>query len=131
MTAPRYMLARLMHGAALLLGVTFVSFLLMVHFGPDKTYDLLGKNATPEQIAELRHELGYDRPFLARYLTFLGELTTLNLGLSDTNGEPVAGLISRTLPVTLALVLPGFLLGNLLGIGLGMLAAAAGASWTA
>lgn len=123
MTAAHYMLGRLLHGVALLLGVTFISFLLMVQFGPDQTYALLGKNPSSEQIAELRQQLGYDRPFLTRYARFVGSLSTLDLGLSDSNGEPVTRLLKRTMPVTLALTLPGFLLGNLLGIGLGMVAA--------
>jgi peptide/nickel transport system permease protein len=106
-----------------MLGVTFISFLLMVHFGPDKTYELLGKNPTEEQIREVRHELGYDRPFLIRYGDYLRELVTFDLGLSDSNGEPVAAILARTLPVSLALVLPGFVIGNLLGLALGLLAA--------
>jgi peptide/nickel transport system permease protein len=106
-----------------MLGVTFISFLLMVYFGPDKTYELLGKNPTEEQIREVRHELGYDRPFLVRYADYLQELVTFDLGLSDSNGEPVATILARTLPVSLALVLPGFIIGNLLGLALGLLAA--------
>ena len=114
---------RLLYGIPLILGVTFISFLLMVYFGPDKTYELLGKNPTAEQITEVRHALGYDRPFLLRYTDYLKELATLDLGLSDSNGEPVSSILIRTLPVSIALVLPGFVLGNLLGLALGLLAA--------
>jgi len=114
---------RLLYGIPLILGVTFVSFLLMVYFGPDKTYELLGKNPSAEQISEVRHALGYDRPFLLRYGDYLRELVTFDLGLSDSTGEPVAELLIRTLPVSIALVLPGFVLGNLLGLALGLLAA--------
>ena len=114
---------RLLYGIPLILGVTFISFLLMVYFGPDKTYELLGKNPTAEQITEVRHALGYDQPFLLRYIDYLKELATLDLGLSDSNGEPVSSILARTLPVSIALVLPGFVLGNLLGLALGLLAA--------
>jgi len=114
---------RLLYGIPLILGVTFISFLLMVYFGPDKTYELLGKNPTAEQITEVRHALGYDRPFLLRYTDYLKELATLDLGLSDSNGEPVSSILARTLPISIALVLPGFVLGNLLGLALGLLAA--------
>ena len=62
----QYPLRKAFHGLLLVLGVTFISFVLMVWFGPDQTYTLLGKNATAEQIAEVRHELGYDQPFLRR-----------------------------------------------------------------
>jgi peptide/nickel transport system permease protein len=112
-----------LYGIPLILGVTFISFLLMVYFGPDKTYELLGKNPTAQQIAEVRHALGYDQPFLLRYADYLREMVTLDLGLSDSNGEPVSSILSRTLPVSLALVLPGFVLGNLFGLAVGLLAA--------
>lgn len=118
-----YLVHRLLYGIPLVLGVTFISFLLMVHFGPDKTFELLGKNPSTEQIAEVRHELGYDQPFLRRYATYLKALATFDLGLSDSSGEPVADILRRTLPVSIALVVPGFVLGNIIGLGLGMLAA--------
>ena len=119
----RYLTRRLLYGIPLVLGVTFISFLLMVYFGPDKTYELLGKNPTAEQITEVRHALGYDRPFLLRYGDYVRELITLDLGLSDSTGEPVSSILKRTLPISVALVLPGFILGNLLGLALGLLAA--------
>lgn len=119
----RYITRRVLYGIPLILGVTFISFLLMVYFGPDKTYELLGKNPTTEQISEVRHALGYDRAFLLRYGDYLKELVTLDLGLSDSSGEPVSTILKRTLPVSMALVLPGFVLGNLLGLALGLLAA--------
>jgi peptide/nickel transport system permease protein len=118
-----YMTRRLLYGIPLILGVTFVSFLLMVYFGPDKTFELLGKNPTAEQITEVRHSLGYDQPFLLRYGNYLQELVTLNLGLSDSTGEKVSEILLRTVPTSLALVLPGFVLGNLIGLALGLLAA--------
>jgi peptide/nickel transport system permease protein len=118
-----YIRRRLLYGIPLILGVTFISFLLMVYFGPDKTYELLGKNPTQEQINEVRHALGYDKPFLLRYASYLKELVTLDLGLSDSSGEAVSSILIRTLPVSLALVLPGFVLGNLFGLALGLFAA--------
>jgi peptide/nickel transport system permease protein len=118
-----YFLRKALHGLLLVLGVTFVSFLLMVWFGPDQTYTLVGKNATPERIAEVRRELGYDQPFLQRYADYVADLVTLDLGASNSSGESVARILARTVPVTLALMLPGFILGNLLGIALGLEAA--------
>jgi len=119
----QYALRKFVTGIPLILGVTLISFLLMVYFGPDKTYDLIGKNATPEQIAEIRHQLGYDRPFVTRYLEYLKELATLDFGYSDSTGERVGSILKRTIPISLALILPGFVLGNLLGIALALAAA--------
>jgi peptide/nickel transport system permease protein len=126
----RYTLRKALHGFLLILGVTFISFLLMVWFGPDQTYTLIGKNATPAQIQEVRQALGYDRPFLRRYADYVGALLTLDLGASNSSGEPVSGILARTVPVTLALMLPGFVLGNLLGVTLGMAAARRRGQWS-
>ncbi len=119
----QYAIRKLIAGLPLLLGVTLLSFTLMVYFGPDKTYELLGKNPTVEQIAEIRHELGYDRPFLVRYGEYLRQLATLDFGNSDSTGAKVSTLLGRAIPISLALELPGFFLGNLLGIALALTAA--------
>ncbi len=95
----------------------------MVYFGPDKTYELLGKNPTQEQINEVRHQLGYDKPFTTRYAEYLKELATLDFGYSDSTGEKVSTILKRTIPISLALITPGFVLGNLLGIALALVAA--------
>ena len=54
---------KILYAIPLLFGVTLISFLLMVYFGPDLTYSLIGKNPTAEQIVEVRTQLGYDQPF--------------------------------------------------------------------
>ncbi len=126
----RIILFKIIHGLLLILGVTFISFLLMVWFGPDQTYTLIGKNATASQIAEVRHQLGYDQPFTRRYLDYLVELFTLDLGASNSSGEQVSSILKRTLPVSLALMLPGFIIGNLLGITLGLVAAFRRGTWS-
>ncbi len=122
-------LRKLVHGLLLVIGVTLISFLLMVWFGPDQTYTLIGKNATAEQIEEVRRALGYDQPFLRRYADFLVDLATLDLGVSNASGEPVTRMLARSLPITLMLMLPGFLLGNLFGIALGLAAARRRGQW--
>jgi len=124
-----YALRKIFQGLLLILGVTLISFILMVWFGPDQTYTLIGKNATAEQIEEVRHQLGYDQPFARRYARYLVELFTLDLGASNASGEQVGSILKRTIPITLALMIPGFVLGNLLGIALGLTAAQHRSSW--
>ncbi len=119
----QYVLRKCITGIPLIIGVTLISFLLMVYFGPDKTYELLGKNATEEQIQEIRHQLGYDKPFVSRYLEYMKELVTFDFGYSDSTGERVSSILKRTVPISLALITPGFVLGNLLGIALALVAA--------
>ncbi len=119
----QFALRKLISGIPLIFGVTLISFVLMVYFGPDKTYELLGKNPTEEQIQEVRHELGYDQSFLLRYGGYLKELATFDFGHSDSTGERVNRILQRTIPISLALIAPGFVLGNLLGVMLALVAA--------
>ena len=125
----QYSLRKLIAGIPLILGVTLISFLLIVYFGPDKTYEFLGKNPTVEEIAEVRSQLGYDQPFTTRYLQYLREIVTFDFGNSESTDEKVSSILARTIPVSLALSLPGFVLGNLLGIMLALLAAYYRGQW--
>ena len=118
-----YILRKLMSGVLLLLGVTFVSFLFMVYFAPDPTYQLLGRNPTAEQVAQTRQDLCLDCPFLVRYQRYLNELATFDFGNSWSSGERVDRLVARTVPVSAELLAPGFVLGNALGLLLAMIAA--------
>ena len=126
----QYLLRKSLHGLLLILGVTFISFVLMVWFGPDQTYTLIGKNASIDQIEEVRQQLGYDQSFLKRYADYLASLFTLNLGTSNSSGESVSRILARTVPVSLALMIPGFVLGNLLGVALGLSAARRRGQWS-
>ena len=125
----QYTLRKLIAGIPLVLGVTLISFLLIVYFGPDKTYELLGKNATVEEIAEMRSQLGYDQPFVTRYLDYLREIVTLDFGNSQSTDEKVSSILTRTIPTSIALALPGFILGNVLGVVFALLAAYYRGSW--
>jgi peptide/nickel transport system permease protein len=119
----QFAIRKLVYSIPLLFGVTFLSFVLMVHFGPDLTYDLIGKNPTAEQIAQVRTELGYDLPFHQRYGKFLKEIATLDFGTSVSSGEEVKEILAKSVPVSLLVALPAFVLSNLLGILLALYAA--------
>jgi peptide/nickel transport system permease protein len=119
----RYCIRKLIYSLPLLLGVTLISFILMVYFGPDKTYSLLGRNPTIAEINEIRHQLGYDQSFFVRYLEYMHQVFTFDFGYSDSTGEKVTSILSKTIPVSVALQAPGFIIGHLLGIGLALLAA--------
>ncbi len=123
MNVGAFSIRKIIGGIPLILGVTIVSFLLMVYFGPDLTYELLGKNPSPEAIKEIRKMLGYDQPFWQRYASYLGELMRLDFGLSMVKDQPVSAMLHQSIPVSLLLMLPGFILGNILALVLAMHAA--------
>jgi peptide/nickel transport system permease protein len=95
----------------------------MVWFAPDPTFKLLGKNPSPAQVEQTRALLCLDCPLPVRYARYLGELATFDFGNSWSSGERVSRLLGRTLPVSLALLVPGFVIGNALGLLLAMVAA--------
>ena len=117
-----FALRKLLYGIPLILGVGVVCCLLMVYFGPNLTFQLVGRNPSVEQLERARELLGYNDPFLLRYLDYLRELATLDFGESLSTGEPVAELLARTVPNSILVTLPGFVIGNLLGIGLALVA---------
>lgn len=126
----QYTIRKLAYSIPLLFGVTLISFVLMVYFGPDLTYSILGKNPTQEQILEIRHELGYDLPFYERYGKFVKEIVTLDFGSSISSGERVSEILKKSVPVSFAVAFPSFILSNVIGIGLALLAAYhRGKSW--
>lgn len=119
----RYTTMKILYTLPILFGVTFLSFLLMVYFGSDTVYSLLGKNATLSDVDELRKQLGYDLGFFKRYLQYLKELFTFDFGRSTLNYEKVSDIFKASIPISLALNLPGFIIGNLLAIILSLYAA--------
>lgn len=125
----QYCIKKLIYSLPLLFGVTLISFILMVYFGPDKTYSLLGRNPTIDEINEIRHQLGYDQSFLVRYLEYMRQVFTFDFGYSDSTGEEVTSILSKTIPVSLALQIPGFFLGHIIGISLALFAAYKRGTW--
>lgn len=114
---------KVLHTIPVIIGVTFLSFLLMVYFSPDQSYELAGKNPTKEQIESIRDTLGYNRPILIRYGEYLYTLVKMDFGISDYWSKPVNQLLWERIPVSVMLILPGFLIGNVIALFLAMLAA--------
>jgi peptide/nickel transport system permease protein len=119
----RLLMRRVLGAIPLLIGVTLICFFLTSHFGPDPVWELAGRNPSNDEIAKLQAELGQDRPWPIRYFDFLRGAMVLDLGRSLINGEPVRDLLARTVPVTLALMLPGLVLGVAAALMLSYLAA--------
>ena len=86
-----------------LLLVSFLTFAAFSIIPGDAASVILGANATPEQIANLRHEMGLDRPLYIQYFSWLGGAFTGNLGNSVSFGVSVSSLIAQRLPVTLGM----------------------------
>jgi ABC-type dipeptide/oligopeptide/nickel transport system permease component len=86
---------------------------------------LRGQDVTPEQIAELRHEMGLDRPFLVQYVRYIWNAAQGDLGRSIRGRTSVLEEILARLPSTLELVVAGVVWASIVGIGLGVVAGTA------
>lgn len=90
---------------------------------------ILGENATPEQIAATRAELGLDRPVVVQYLDWLGSAFRGDLGLSIHSREPVLDLILHRLPATLQLAFAATIVALLLSIPVAVISAMRPGTW--
>ena len=86
----------------------------------DPVYAILGENATPETAAALRNELGLNDPVHVRYVSWLGDALTGDLGSSIRSERPVVDEFLERLPVTLELAVMAMGLALLLAIPMGM-----------
>jgi peptide/nickel transport system permease protein len=100
--------------------VTLATFLLVDLIPGDPAYAILGENATPEAVAALHHQLRLDDPLPVRYVHWLGDAVTGDLGTSIRSNRPVTSEFTDRLPVTLELAVLAILIGLVVGIPLGM-----------
>jgi peptide/nickel transport system permease protein len=107
-----------------LLLLSFVTFMLGLLAPGDPVEIRLGQHADPEARARLRRELGLDRPPLAQYAAYIGRALRGDLGESYYDQRPVAETLARGFPATMQLGLAAIGLAVLIGMPLGILAAA-------
>ena len=118
----RYILQRLLATVAILLAVIFVIYGIVLFSPGDPATTMLGIQATPEAVAELNAELGYDRPFLVQYVDYVKNLIVdQDMGTSFKYGTPVWGEISLRFPRTLLLVSCAVLIQSVLALTVGLL----------
>jgi peptide/nickel transport system permease protein len=119
----RAVIVRLLTAVPLVLVVVSATFFLSLASKVDPAEIMLGAGATQEQVDALRHQLGLDRPAFERYTDWLSGLLHGDLGSSLYSGMSVTELFLAALPITLSLTAGGLLIGVLLGVGSGLLAA--------
>jgi len=114
---------RLLAAIPVLWGVTLVTFLVINVMPGNAASQLLGANATPEQVAELEAKLHLDEPVFQQYVQWLGNVLRGDFGNSFASDQPVTSIISERLPVTLELILCSFIVSLAFTVPLAVLAA--------
>jgi len=114
---------RLLLGLVTLWVVSLMVFATTEVLPGDVATAILGQSATPEALTAIRQELGLDRPALIRYIEWLGNLVTGDLGKSLATGRQITELIAERLGQTLILAAMTALVAVPLAISLGLIAA--------
>ena len=117
-----FILRRLIQAAIVMVVVALIAFMLFQYVG-DPVVFLLGQDATPAQITQLRSDLGLDRPFIVQFWHFLVNAAQGEFGLSLRQGAKVSRLIAERFPATLELAAVAALMALLIGIPMGVYSA--------
>jgi peptide/nickel transport system permease protein len=117
-----FILQRLIQAVIVMITVAFIAFMLFQYVG-DPVVFLLGQDATPEQIRELRADLGLDKSVIVQFASFLGNAVQGEFGLSLRQGAKVSRLLAERFPATFELAFVAAGIALLLGIPMGVYAA--------
>ena len=123
----KYVGKRILSLVPILLGITFLTFLLLYIAPGDPAQKRLSSNSgvavTQEQIDNMREEMGLNRPFLVQYGSWLGHALTGDLGTSYKDSMPVSGKLGPAFKRTLILAGVSLLISLLVSIPTGILSA--------
>jgi peptide/nickel transport system permease protein len=121
---------RLAVAVPVLFGVSLLVFLILHLIPGDPAQIMLfGSNPTPQQVQNLRVELGLDKPLPFQYALYVGRLLHGDLGQSFITGRPIAEEIAVRFPSTLELTLAAMLIAVLIGVPIGILGGVRPNSW--
>jgi peptide/nickel transport system permease protein len=118
----RFILRRVLSAIPSLFGLMIFTFLLIRVVPADPAAALAGDNATPQQIAEIRHQYGFDLPVYEQLVLYFDQVFHFNFGESQYSHRPVGLDIRQRLPATLELTFAALLIAIVIGIPLGVIA---------
>lgn len=120
-----YLTRRLVYALPTLIGLTFVTFLLANYLPGDPLVRVLGERGAsdPEIVAAYREEWGLDQSLPVRYVTYMGNLLTGDLGRSTTTQRPVREDLGEFFPATVELAIGAMVVSSVLGLAFGIIAA--------
>ncbi len=120
----RFVVRRLLESIPLLLGIAVLSFVFMqlAPGGPDTLFAKNGR-MTAEQLANIRHSMGLDRPLHEQLLTWIVNVFRGNLGVSYSQFRPVSDVIREVFPNTVILMVAGLLISLVSALVFGIMAA--------
>lgn len=119
----RYLVTKLLTTVPTLLAVLTLVFVLVRIVPGDPALVILGDQASPQALADLRSRIGLDQPIYQQYIGFMSQVLQGDLGRSMVSNRPVWDDVAKVLPFTLELTLAALVIGVVGGVPLGVLAA--------
>lgn len=119
----RYLVTRLLYALPTLLAVLTLVFVLVRVVPGDPALVIMGDQATPEALRELRAKIGLDQPIWQQYLSFMAQVLSGDLGRSLITNRPILTDVASVLPFTLELTIAALAIGVIGGVPLGVIAA--------
>jgi ABC-type dipeptide/oligopeptide/nickel transport system permease component len=124
----RYILNRILLGIITIIGVSIIVF-VAARLSGDVTLLIAPTNATEEQLQAIRVHYGLDKPIPVQYLIFVKNAFHGDFGTSITYSRPAMEIVLNRMPATLELGIVSFILGNIMGVFLGVLSATRRTRW--
>lgn len=128
-----YIVRRLVHAVIVFVLVTIMIFMVMRLLPGDPILMLISQQqveqSSEEQIAELRHKFGLDKPMIVQYFDWIGGVFQGDLGVSIVNGRSVSGDITSRIPITLHLGVLALIISFILGVPAGVICAVRRGTW--
>jgi peptide/nickel transport system permease protein len=118
-----YILRRLLQFVPTLLGVVLLVFILFNWIGGDPAYMLAGKMSNPEQIENIRRQLGVDQPYYVQLWIFIMQVVTGDFGVSWATNEKVSAIFATRLGPSLTVLVPMLVIGTLFSMAMALLVA--------
>ncbi|MEM9266679.1 MAG: ABC transporter permease [Cyanobacteria bacterium P01_F01_bin.13] len=127
----RYIFKRILSGL-FTIWVTTIAVTLLIHLVPGDPVQIMyaqSQSTTPEQLEQIRHQLGLDRPIYEQYIMYMGRILQGDFGTTIRGSQPVLELLLVRLPNTLVLALSSLMVTMVVGVTAGFFAAYKRGTW--
>lgn len=118
-----YLIRRVFQSILILVGITFVTFVLLYVLPADPVRQIAGRSATAQTVQNIREQLGLDQSFIVQYWRYLSGLVQGDMGRSYLQKTQVSELITARLPASLLLMAAGIFCELVIGLTMGVVAA--------
>jgi ABC-type dipeptide/oligopeptide/nickel transport system permease component len=117
-----YILKRLFHSIFVLVGISLVVFIIL-HLTGDPAALLMPMDATPEQVAQFRKEMGFEDPLIVQYWRFFKGTLRGDFGQSFRHSQPALDLVMERMPATIQLTAAAMVIALVVAIPVGIISA--------